>query len=104
MPENSVIKGKAPAIITKVWERIGEFYNPSLQTLGGPWDRTYGFVMVCTVIHLPCCDSYSNYQTRYFAILGAQITGIIRGSGALEPLPKPLIGSEHFGDATAVVL
>jgi len=46
MPSNSEIAKKAPEIIKKVWETTAKFYNPSLCTLGGPWDRAYGFDMV----------------------------------------------------------
>ncbi|KAJ3571230.1 hypothetical protein NP233_g3898 [Leucocoprinus birnbaumii] len=46
---------------------------------------------------------------QYFAILGAQITGLIRAvgktdAGGCEPIPSPLIGSEHFSDVAATVL
>lgn len=43
-------------------------------------------------------------QRKYFAILGGQITGLIRGSGVTEPIPAPLVGSEHFNDVAAAVL
>jgi len=45
-------------------------------------------------------------KKKYFAILGGQITGIIRHYGltGCEPIPAPLIGSTHFADVTAVLL
>jgi hypothetical protein len=47
MPQNAVIAKNAPDMIKKIWEvQIGDLYNPSLSTLGGPWDRAYGFDMV----------------------------------------------------------
>ncbi|KAF8875318.1 hypothetical protein BD779DRAFT_1563870 [Infundibulicybe gibba] len=88
MPKNSTIASRAPDIITKIWTSVGQFYNPTLRTLGGPWDRAYGFDM-----------------RSYFAILGAQITGIMGGlADGTAPLPHPLIGSEHYGDAAVVAL
>lgn len=46
MPKTSVIVEKAPEFISKIWSTLSDFYNPSLHTLGGPWDRAYGFDMV----------------------------------------------------------
>lgn len=46
MPKNSTISARAKDIITKTWESIGQYYNPTLKTLGGSWDRAYGFDMV----------------------------------------------------------
>jgi len=45
-------------------------------------------------------------KKKYFAILGGQITGIIRhyGLGGCEPIPVPLVGSAHFADVAAVLL
>ncbi|TFK38958.1 hypothetical protein BDQ12DRAFT_745607 [Crucibulum laeve] len=88
MPKNSTIASRAKDIITKTWISIGNYYNPTLKTLGGPWDRTYGFDM-----------------KSYFGILGAQITGLIGGiQDGTAPIPSPLLGSEHYGDAAAVAL
>ncbi|KAF9448777.1 hypothetical protein P691DRAFT_729053 [Macrolepiota fuliginosa MF-IS2] len=87
MPKSSVIAKAAPGLISNIWDDLGKFWNPSLHTLGGPWDRAYGFDM-----------------RKYFAILGSQITGLIRGSNMTEPIPSPLIGSEHLGDVAAAVL
>ncbi|KAF5360896.1 hypothetical protein D9756_004510 [Leucocoprinus leucothites] len=93
MPKNSVIAKAAPGIITRIWATVAEFYNPSLCTLGGPWDRSYGFDM-----------------REYFAILGGQMAGLIRDSresssgSPCEPIPTPLLGSQHFADVAAVLL
>ncbi|KAF8063496.1 hypothetical protein FPV67DRAFT_1701190 [Lyophyllum atratum] len=88
MPSNSTIAGRAADIITKTWEQIGNLWNPTLKTLGGPWDRTYGFSM-----------------KSYFGILGAQVAGIIGGlDDGSAPLPLPLVGSEHYGDAAIIAL
>lgn len=52
MPKNSTIASRATDLIAKTWMNIGEYYNPTLYTLGGPWDRTYGFDMVRkTLLH-----------------------------------------------------
>ncbi|GLB42799.1 hypothetical protein LshimejAT787_1202480 [Lyophyllum shimeji] len=88
MPANSTIAGRAADIITKTWESIGNFWNPALKTLGGPWDRSYGFSM-----------------KSYVGILGAQITGIVGGlDDGSAPLPLPLVGSAHYGDAAIIAL
>ncbi|KAJ7731725.1 hypothetical protein B0H16DRAFT_1772439 [Mycena metata] len=88
MPKSSTIVKHAKDIIAKTWTSIGMFYNPTLHTLGGPWDRTYGYDM-----------------RAYYGILGGQIAGIIGGiEDGNAPLPRPIVGSEHFGDAAANVL
>ncbi|KAJ6455479.1 hypothetical protein C8R45DRAFT_1036459 [Mycena sanguinolenta] len=88
MPQNSTIVKHVRDIITKTWTSIGMFYNPTLHTLGGPWDRAYGYDM-----------------RAYYGILGGQITGLIGGiEDGTAPIPKPIVGSEHFGDAAANVL
>ncbi|KAG6909244.1 hypothetical protein DXG01_001426 [Tephrocybe rancida] len=88
MPKNSTIAGRATDIITKTWESVGNYYNPTLKTLGGPWDRTYGFSL-----------------QSYFGILGVHITGLIGGiDNGTAPLPRPLVGCEHYGDAAVVAL
>ncbi|KAJ6471753.1 hypothetical protein C8R47DRAFT_1297074 [Mycena vitilis] len=88
MPKNSAIVQHARDIIAETWNSIGMYYNPTLHTLGGPWGRAYGYDM-----------------RAYYGILGGQITGLIGGiEDGTAPLPKPIIGSEHFGDAAANVL
>ena len=74
-PNNSTIYNAAPRLLSGMWDQIGrlsdyqdlelmavvaETYNPSLATLSGPWDRTYGFDL-----------------TQYYGILGSAISGII---------------------------
>lgn len=46
MPSNSTIASRAKDIIKKTWISIGNYYNPTLKSLGGPWDRAYGYDMV----------------------------------------------------------
>ncbi|KAF8194411.1 hypothetical protein K438DRAFT_1827950 [Mycena galopus ATCC 62051] len=89
MPQNSTIAKHAKDIIMKTWTSIGMFYNPTLHTLGGPWDRAYGYD-----------------QRAYYGILGGRcITGLIGGiEDGSAPLPRPIVGSAHFGDAAANVL
>ncbi|KAG5651479.1 hypothetical protein H0H81_008510 [Sphagnurus paluster] len=88
MPANSTIAKRAPDLITKTWETVAQVWNPTLNTLGGPWDRSYGFFM-----------------RSYFGILGAQISGMLGGlDDGSAPLPLPLVGSEHYGDAAVVAL
>ncbi|KAJ7162860.1 hypothetical protein C8R46DRAFT_1101709 [Mycena filopes] len=88
MPKNSTIAKHAGDIISKTWSTIGMLYNPTLHTLGGPWDRAYGYDM-----------------RSYYGILGGQIAGLIGGiDDGTAPLPRPVSGSEHFGDAAANVL
>lgn len=52
MPKNSTIASRAADIITKTWESVSLFWNPTLRTLGGPWDRSYGFNMVYEILPL----------------------------------------------------
>ncbi|KAJ7660427.1 hypothetical protein B0H17DRAFT_1212605 [Mycena rosella] len=88
MPKNSTIAVHAKDIIAKTWTAVGTFYNPTLHTLGGPFDRAYGYDL-----------------RAYYGILGGMITGLIGGiEDGTAPLPKPIIGSEHFGDAAANIL
>ncbi|KAJ6527180.1 hypothetical protein B0H19DRAFT_1196617 [Mycena capillaripes] len=88
MPKNSTIAKHAKEIIAKTWTTIGMLYNPTLHTLGGPWDRAYGYDM-----------------RAYYGILGGQIAGLIGGiEDGTAPLPKPIVGSEHFSDGAANVL
>ncbi|KAF5370512.1 hypothetical protein D9615_010337 [Tricholomella constricta] len=88
MPANSTIAGRAADIVATTWESVGNLWNPTLKTLGGPWDRSYGFSM-----------------KSYFGILGVQIAGIVGGlDDDSAPLPSPLVGSEHYGDAAIIAL
>ncbi|KAG6865534.1 hypothetical protein C0991_001727 [Blastosporella zonata] len=88
MPTNSTIHGRATDIITRTWESVGYYYNPTLMTLGGPWDRTYGFSL-----------------KSYLGILGVHITGLIGGiDDGSAPIPLPLVGSEHYADAAIIAL
>ncbi|KAJ7119751.1 hypothetical protein C8R44DRAFT_982399 [Mycena epipterygia] len=88
MPKNSTIAVHAKDIISKTWTAIGMYYNPTLHTLGGPFDRAYGYNL-----------------RAYYGILGGMITGLIGGiQDGTAPLPVPIVGSEHFGDAAANIL
>ncbi|KAJ7499588.1 hypothetical protein FB451DRAFT_1118686, partial [Mycena latifolia] len=88
MPKNSTIALHAGDIIAKTWAAVGSYYNPTLHTLGGPWDRAYGYDL-----------------REYYGILGGMITGLIGGiEDGTAPLPKPIVGSAHFGDGAANVL
>ncbi|ORX41089.1 hypothetical protein BD324DRAFT_678482 [Kockovaella imperatae] len=83
-PTNSTIYQQAPRVITSVWDQLAETYNPSLTTLSGPWDRTYGFDL-----------------TQYYGIIGSGITGIIGMNGSY-PMPNPLDGSNHYTDMAII--
>ncbi|KAF7292287.1 Chitin synthase 4 [Mycena kentingensis (nom. inval.)] len=88
MPASSVIARNAVKFIQKTWNAVGAMYNPTLRTLGGPWDRAYGYDM-----------------RAYFGILGGQIAGLVGGlDDGTAPLPNPLIGSAHFEDSAATLL
>ncbi|KAJ8084619.1 hypothetical protein PM082_003393 [Marasmius tenuissimus] len=88
MPMESVIAREASSMIQKTWETIGDIYNPTIKTLGGPFDRTYGMDM-----------------RRYFGFLASQISGL---AGGLEdnsaPIPLPLYNAEHLGDVAALAI
>ncbi|ODN89730.1 hypothetical protein L198_06424 [Cryptococcus wingfieldii CBS 7118] len=79
-PDNSTIYKEAPRLLEAIWDQISETYNPSLNTLSGPWDRTYGFDM-----------------TQYYSVLGSAITGIT-GKQKSDPMPNPLDGANHYTD------
>ncbi|KIY52468.1 hypothetical protein FISHEDRAFT_35228 [Fistulina hepatica ATCC 64428] len=88
MPANATIVSRAPDIIAKTWSSVGQFWNPTLKTLGGPWDRAYGW-----------------YLKDYFGILGGWATGLVGGiEDNNAPIPEPLIGCEHVDDVAAAVL
>ncbi|KAJ3992040.1 hypothetical protein F5050DRAFT_1861295, partial [Lentinula boryana] len=83
MPQNSIIVSQATDLISQIWSNLGQYYNPTLESLGGPWDRAYGYDM-----------------HNYFGILGAQITGLVGGiENKTAPLPVPSVGSLHYSDA-----
>ncbi|KAF5389578.1 hypothetical protein D9757_004100 [Collybiopsis confluens] len=88
MPQNSTIVTRAADLISKIWIDLAQYYNPTLGSLGPPWDRAYGYDM-----------------RNYFGILGVQITGLIGGiANKTAPLPVPLVGSLHYGDAAIIPL
>ncbi|KAJ7267830.1 hypothetical protein C8J57DRAFT_1325931 [Mycena rebaudengoi] len=88
MPKNSTIAIHAKDIISKTWISIGNYYNPTLNTLGGPFDRTYGYDL-----------------QEYFGILGGMIAGLIGGfKDGMAPVPLPLVGAAHAGDEAANIL
>ncbi|THU86168.1 hypothetical protein K435DRAFT_868537 [Dendrothele bispora CBS 962.96] len=102
MPKNSTIVTRAADMIEKTWEHIGMYYNPTLHTLGGPWDRAYGYDMVRqekTVVFF-----FSSFRS-YLGILGIQIAGLIGGiKDKSAPLPVPLVGSNHFEDGAIMAM
>ncbi|KAF8904879.1 hypothetical protein CPB85DRAFT_1437624 [Mucidula mucida] len=110
MPANSTIASRAPDIITKTWDTLSSFYNPTLHTLGAPWDRAYGCSLSEPTRATDCAPARGanlhGYDMRtYFGILGVQIAGLVGGiNDGTAPLPNPLVGSEHYGDAAAVAL
>lgn len=57
----------------QVTNHIAEIYNPSLRTLSGPWDRTYGFDL-----------------TQYCGILGTVITALVGRDNAKGKLTRVL--------------
>ena len=85
-PSNTTIYQQAPRLMSTMWDQIAETYNPSLNTLSGSWDRTYGFDL-----------------TQYYGILGSAITGIIGlNSSTGYPMPNPLDGSVHYTDMAII--
>ena len=46
MPENSTIASRAKDLIATTWDTVGQLWNPTLYTLGGAFDRTYGYDLV----------------------------------------------------------
>ncbi|KAE9407923.1 hypothetical protein BT96DRAFT_54755 [Gymnopus androsaceus JB14] len=89
MPQNSTIVTRATDLISQIWTNgVGQYYNPTLESLGGPWDRAYGYDM-----------------RDYFGILGGQITGLIGGiKNKTAPLPVPMVGSLHYSDAAILAM
>ena len=64
MPKNSTIVSRAADIITKTWEDVGYFYNPTLHSLGPPWDRAYGYDMVGVSLFLETCIFNLQFRSR----------------------------------------
>ena len=64
MPKNSTIVSRAADIITKIWEDVGYFYNPTLHSLGPPWDRAYGYDMVGISLFLETCIFNLQFRSR----------------------------------------
>ncbi len=45
LPDDSVMKQDGARIVQYTWEAVAELWQPQLQNVAGPWDRSYGFDM-----------------------------------------------------------
>lgn len=81
LPSNTTMSRRAGDTIAKVWRKAAELWQQSLQSLGGSWDRTYGFGL-----------------SDYVSLLGFYVTGLL-GEAKSWPEPWKLSGSPHVSDA-----
>ncbi|TKY85644.1 hypothetical protein EX895_005183 [Sporisorium graminicola] len=82
LPSNTTMHKRAGDTITKVWAKTAELWQPQLNSLGGSWDRTYGFGL-----------------SDYVNLLGFYVAGLNDGSAKSWPEPWKLSGSPHVSDA-----
>lgn len=88
MPKSSVAYQTTPKMIEDTWRHLGEIWNPTLHTLGGPFDRSFGFDL-----------------RKYWGILGAQAAGLLGGiENGTAPVPNPPSSGTHLADIAAFVL
>jgi hypothetical protein len=78
MPQGSTIAKHAKDIIAKTWTSIGMYYNPTLHTLGGPWDRAYGYNMVFNLLARIPPDSMITACLLWHS-RGADVRRVFRG-------------------------
>ncbi|KAJ7205294.1 hypothetical protein GGX14DRAFT_645299 [Mycena pura] len=111
MPRTSTIAARARNVIAQTWTTIGRLYNPTPHTLGGPWDGAYGHDMASHSL-IPCwlCSAIYSWTARVLRDpRGADVrrppAGLVGGiDDGTAPLPRPIVGSDHFGDAAANIL
>jgi hypothetical protein len=100
LPTNTTLYKHAPRLMSAIWDQVGESeqcgalrqlrkasirgiladtahsaetYNPSLTTLSGPWDRTYGF-------DLTQVSDFAASRRRYVDVGSSKTPPLSRGS------------------------
>ncbi|PWN49654.1 hypothetical protein IE53DRAFT_388089 [Violaceomyces palustris] len=83
LPKNTTMASRAGETITKIWDKTSQLYQANLNTLGGSWDRTYGFSM-----------------TQYVSLLGFYVAALVKDPSkpATWPNPYQMGASQHFAD------
>ncbi|KAJ1033090.1 hypothetical protein NDA16_000368 [Ustilago loliicola] len=82
LPSNTTFAKRAGETITKIWTKTAELWQSQLNSLGGSWDRTYGFGL-----------------SDYVSLLGFSVAGLFDGDVKSWPVPWKLSGSPHVSDA-----
>ena len=82
LPSNTTMAKRAGDTISKIWTKTAELWQPQLNSLGGSWDRTYGFGL-----------------SDYVSLLGFYAAGLNGGDAKSWPVPWKLSGSPHVSDA-----
>ena len=82
LPSNTTMAKRAGDTISKIWAKIAELWQPQLNSLGGSWDRTYGFGL-----------------SDYVNLLGFYVAGLKDTDAKSWPEPWKLSGSPHVSDA-----
>lgn len=82
LPPNTTMARRAGDTISKIWTKTAELWQPQLNSLGGSWDRTYGFGL-----------------SDYVSLLGFYAAGLNNGDAKSWPVPWKLSGSPHVSDA-----
>ncbi|KAJ1588574.1 hypothetical protein NDA11_001911 [Ustilago hordei] len=82
LPSNTTFAKAAGDTITKIWTKTAHLWQSELNSLGGPWDRTYG-------IGLSGCVS----------LLGYSVAGLFDADVRSWPVPWKLSGASHVDDA-----
>ncbi|GAC94055.1 hypothetical protein PHSY_001624 [Pseudozyma hubeiensis SY62] len=82
LPSNTTMAKRAGDTISKVWAKTAQLWQPQLNSLGGSWDRTYGFGL-----------------SDYVNLLGFYTAGLDDGSAKNWAEPWKLSGSPHVSDA-----
>ncbi|KAJ1028337.1 hypothetical protein NDA18_003001 [Ustilago nuda] len=82
LPSNTTFAKAAGDTITKIWTKTAHLWQSELNSLGGPWARTYG-------IGLSGCVS----------LLGYSVAGLFDADVRSWPVPWKLSGASHVDDA-----
>lgn len=82
LPSNTTMAKRAGETIAKIWDKTAQLWQPDLQSLGGSWDRTYGFGL-----------------SDYVSLIGFYVGAFNDGSAKSWPVPWKLSGSPHVSDA-----
>lgn len=82
LPSDTLMAKRAGETISKIWAKTAQLWQPQLNSLGGSWDRTYGFGL-----------------SDYVNLLGFYVAGFDDGDLKGWAQPWKLSGSAHVSDA-----